>query len=108
MASNFVDQNAPRFNGTLAQLPLGLVPPPKEILEHVTNEKTRLQPFYTDEYAKRILDDMTLAFYYEGNNVAYRSVEQGVEVLAVGFPEVGEFLKNTPPEKRAGVIIKQP
>jgi hypothetical protein len=74
----------------------------------VAQEQTRHQPYYTDDFAKRTRDDWTLAYYYEGTDVAYRITPQGVEVLAVGLHEIGDYLRNTPPEERQGVIVGQP
>jgi hypothetical protein len=108
MSSSFIDSNAPRYPGPASELPRGLVVPPPEIRERITQEKAHHQPYFTDEYAKLILDDWTLAYYYEGMDVAYRSVEQGVEVVAIGAEEIGKFLGNTPEELRQGVKIKQP
>ncbi len=89
-------------------LPHGLVRPPAVIVEYVAGEKARLQPYFNNEQEKRTLDDMTLAYHYEGLTVAYRSFEEGLEILAVGPAEVGAFLARTPPEQRLGVRIKQP
>jgi hypothetical protein len=112
MTMQFFDPAAPHRNGqlptTFDQFPHGLVKPPTKILEHVDKEKARLPGCYTQDFEKLTLDDLTLAFYYEGTTVAYRSVPDGVEVLAVGFTEIGEFVRNTPPDQHPGVIIKQP
>ncbi len=108
MPSEFFDPNAPRFHGTAQEAPRGLVRPPPEIAAWVAEEQTRRQPYYTDAYAKLILDDLTLAYYYEGVNVAYRSVPEGVEVLAVGDDEIARFERNTPPEQREDVEIDTP
>ena len=67
-----------------------------------TVEQARLQPYFTGEYAKRVRDDMTLRYYYEGSYVASRRTPQGVEVLAVGWDEVRKFLKETPPDPQQG------
>src|SRR5277367_5157007 len=107
MAVIFSDTNAPRFQGAFSELPRGLVVPPPVLVERVAQDQAKGLPGFTDEYAKMILDDWTLVYYYEGMHVAYRSVEQGVEVFAVG-EELGPYLENTPKELRPGVIIKQP
>src|SRR5207244_3599594 len=83
MSFSFCDVNAPRFRGPASELPRGLVLPPPELRDRVAQDQARGLPGFTDVYAKLILDDWTLAYYYEGTHVAYRSVEQGVEVLAV-------------------------
>jgi hypothetical protein len=51
---------------------------------------------------------MTLRHWYEGTYVAYRYTPQGIEVLAVGWDEVGKFLEETPPEERQGVFTRPP
>lgn len=108
MSSQFIDPSAPRFEGPPEQLPRGLLRPPPEVREQVAQERARHQPYYNDAYAKRALDDLTLAYYYAGLDVAYRSTDEGVEVLAVGAQEIGDYLRTTPPEQRPGVQIKQP
>jgi hypothetical protein len=108
MSSSFIDSTAPHFHGPTSELPRGLVVPPPEIHERVTQDKARYQPHFTDEYAKLILDEWTLAYYYDGIDVTYRSVAQGVEILAIGAEEIGEFFRNTPQERRQGVKVKQP
>jgi hypothetical protein len=74
----------------------------------VSREQAAQQPSYTDDYAKLTRDDWTLRYYYEGEEVACRSAPEGVEVLAVGPEEVRRFFQDTPPEKRQGVMIRNP
>jgi hypothetical protein len=112
MPGTFFDANAPRFDPTGLRrpedLPHGLVPPPAEIVAQVARDRARFAPeVYDDAYAKRTLDDWTLAYYFEGLDVAYRSLPEGVEVLAVGLDEVSAYLRTTPPEQRLGVKVKQ-
>ena len=108
MAVIFSDTDAPRFRGSFSELPRGLVVAPPVLVERVAQDQAKGLPGFTDEYAKMTLDDWTLAYYYEGIDVAYRSVKQGVEVLAVGWEEIGAYLDNTPQEERQGVKIQQP
>jgi hypothetical protein len=108
MSSTFHEPNASRFNGPPVQAPRGLIRPPDEVKAAVLKEQASRQPYYSDGYAKRVLDDMTLAYYYEGANVAYRSVPEGIEVLAVGDDEIDRFERNTPPEKRQDVRVEMP
>jgi hypothetical protein len=88
--------------------PRGLLPVPPEVEEDVAREQARLQPYFTEEYAKRARDEMTLRYYYEGAYVASRRTPQGVEVLAVGWDEVKKFLEETPLEQQQGVRIGPP
>ena len=110
MATAFRDATTPKWNGkspsSFADYPHGLLKPPPEVLERLAKEKARLPECYTPDFEKRIQDDWTLAYYYEGIFVAYRSVPEGVEVLAVGGEEIGTLAQKTPPEKRPGVIFK--
>src|SRR5437868_8970619 len=107
MSSELIDLNNPRYRGPLPK-PRGLLPVPPEIAEEVASDQAAHQPYYTDEYAKRTRDDWTLAYYYEGETVACQSTPEGIEVLAVGLDEIGEYLKRTPPEQRSGVVIQNP
>lgn len=107
MSSPITDPTAPKYHGPHPP-PRGLLPVPQVIQERLTQDRARYQPNFTEAYAKRILDDWTLQYYYEGTYVAYRSTPQGVEVLAAGLEEIGELVKSVPPEQRQGVIIKQP
>ncbi len=106
------DANAPRWSGwgcsRPEEMPHGLVTPPPEIAAQVAKDRAESSPeIYNDDYAKLTLDDWTLAYYYEGWDVAYRSVPEGVEVMAVGLEEIGKYLRTVPPEQRQGVEIKQ-
>ncbi len=95
---DLVDLTAPRDNGTLpsdpAKLPHGLVAPPPEVLDWVTQEKAKFPPqIFTPEAEQRLAEDCTLQYYYEGFDVAYRRTERGLEVLAVGLDEVGAYVR---------------
>jgi len=88
-----------------ATLPRGLIAPPQEVLDLIAREKVRLAPYYTPDYEIIALNDLTLAWFFEYQTVAYRATPQGPEVLAVG-EEVFDFLDRTPPEKRLDVHWK--
>jgi hypothetical protein len=106
MSNTFVNTN--RSNGAHLQ-PRGLVPAPPEVVAHVAKIRSQFPPeIYTDEYAKLVLDDSTLAYYYAGQDVAYRSVPQGVEILAVGAEEIGELVKDKTQEEMLTFTIKEP
>jgi hypothetical protein len=90
------------------QLPRGLITPPPEVLEVNAREKARLAPYYTPEYEILALNELTLAYYFEHQLVAYRPTPQGPLVLAVGGEEVGELFKNGPPEQLEDVEVMQP
>ena len=40
--------------------------------------------------------------------VACRTTPEGIEMLAVGWEEVGRFFEEAPPENRQGVTIEHP
>ncbi|HYV39859.1 MAG TPA: hypothetical protein VE988_29485 [Gemmataceae bacterium] len=109
MSTQFYDATAPTWSGqataTYAQFPHGLVVPPPEIREQVAKQKAKVGPNFDSAYEELTLDDWTLAYYYEGIFVAYRSVPEGVEVLAVGDEEVGKLVQKVPKEKRLGVTF---
>ncbi len=107
MFGRIIDESNPRYRGPLPK-PRGLLPVPPEIAKEVSREQAAHQPNYTDDYAKLTRDDWTLRYYYEGETVASRSTAEGVEVLAVGWEEVGRFFEETPPENRQGVMIQYP
>src|SRR4051794_16843162 len=107
MGFQFIDTNAPRHNGGRPskpeELPHGLVLPPQVILDMVAEEAAQT-PLMDDAYRKRLTDLYTLEYYYEGWDVAYRRAPQGIEVLAVGLPEIVERVNRLPPEEQLTVI----
>jgi hypothetical protein len=107
MSSEIYDLTLPAHDPNFPK-PRGLLPVPPQVKEGVAREQARLQPYFTDEYAKRAIDDMTLNWYYEGTDVACRETPEGIEVLAVGWDEIGQILKDIPPEQRQDIKIRQP
>ena len=106
MSSELVDWTLPAHDPTISK-PRGLLPVPPWVEESIASEQARLQPNFTDEYAQRARDEMTLRYYYEGTYVAYRHAPQGVEVLAVGWDEVSRYLDEHPAEARQDVRIRR-
>jgi hypothetical protein len=102
MATEFTDLTLPAHDPNFPK-PRGLLPVPPEVEEDVAREQARLQPYFTDDYAKRARDDMTLRYYYDGTYVAYRRTPQGIEVLAVGWDEVRKLFRETPPEQQEDI-----
>jgi hypothetical protein len=90
-----------------ATLPRGVVPPPQDILDVLARDRVRLAPNWSPEYEFLVLNDMTLAWYFEHHIVIYRPTPHGPEVLAVD-DEIEEYLKNNTPELPPGVVITQP
>lgn len=87
----FIDSQSPRGQLTLAQLPRGIVKFPSHIVDAIAKERARFPAeVYTDAYARESLVRHTLAWYYAGLPVAYRSLPDGIEVLGVGWEEADE------------------
>ena len=105
MLDRIIDETNPRYSGPLPK-PRGLLPVPPEITDELSRVQAAHQLGFSADYAKSTLDDWTLRYYYEGEEVACRSTPEGVEVLAVGPEEVRQFYEGTPPEKRQGVMIR--
>ncbi len=94
MPSIAIDHDDQRFRGIFPLRPALLEPPPT-VRDAVAREEERIQKAHgqgiSPEARKRILDDWTLSYYcwdLDGVDIAYRSVERGVEVLGLGFEEV--------------------
>jgi hypothetical protein len=91
--------------------PHGLLPIPPEVEAVVAREEARLLKDHgitpTPEARQRMLDSLTLQYYFDGIDIAYRRTTQGVEVVAVGLDEVGELVRTTPQEQRADLVFGQ-
>ena len=91
--------------------PHGLIPIPPEVEAIVAREQARLLKEHgiipTPEARQRMVDSLTLQYYFDGIDIAYRRTSQGVEVVAVGLEEVGELIRTTPQEQREGVVFGQ-
>jgi hypothetical protein len=91
--------------------PHGLIPIPPEVEAIVAREETRLLKEHgitpTPEARQRMVASLTLQYYFDGIDIAYRHTPQGVEVVAVGLEEVGELIRTTPQEQREGVVFGQ-
>ena len=109
MASDLIDLTIPAHDPKFPK-PRGLLPVPPEVAESAARSEARLLREkgiqITAEARQRDLDYMTLNWYYDNSLVAYRRTPQGVEVLAVGSEEIGDYLKKHPPEMRQGVLIE--
>jgi hypothetical protein len=92
-------------------MPHGLIPIPPEVEALVAREEARLSKEHgiipTPEARQRLVDSLTLQYYFDGIDIAYRRTPQGVEVVAVGLEEVGELIRTTPQEQREGVVFGQ-
>jgi hypothetical protein len=108
MASDLIDLTIPAHDPRSPK-PRGLLPVPPEVAESLARSEARLLREkgiqVTAEARQRDLDYMTLNWYYDNSLVAYRRTPHGVEVLAVGEEEIGQFLREHPPEARGDVVI---
>lgn len=98
------DLTTPRCQLPFEQMPRGLVPFPERVVEAVEFLQQKTEVRYTDEQRRESLERHTLSYFYEDYPVAYRSVDGGIEVLAVGFEEAARFRCH--PED--GVKVVQP
>jgi hypothetical protein len=69
----FSDSGSPRARLPFAELPRGMVPFPEHIVSGIA--RAQKQWGYGDDYARDSLERHTLAWYYEGLPVAYRSMD---------------------------------
>jgi hypothetical protein len=87
MSSELIDLTLPAYDPSFPK-PRGLLPVPPEVQEAVDREEARIAREHgitiVPEARKRMMDDLTLQYYYDGAYVASQRTTQGVEVLAVG------------------------
>jgi len=92
--------------------PKGILPVPPEVETLVAREDARLLKEHgivsTEEDRRRQVDSLTLQYYFEGYDVAYRQTPQGIEVLAVGLQEIGELLRVISQEELLKIRVGQP
>jgi len=108
MSSEISDLTLPAHDPTFPK-PRGLLPVPQEIEERVAREEARIARengiVIAPEARRRMLDDLTIQYYYEGAYVASRRTPHGIEILAVGWDEANQYRENYPPEARQDVRI---
>jgi len=108
MSSEIIDLTLPAHDPSFPK-PRGLLPVPQEIEETVAREEARIARengiVIAPEARRRMLDDLTIQYYYEGAYVASRRTPHGVEILAVGWDEANQYRENHPPETRQDVRI---
>jgi hypothetical protein len=108
VSSEIIDLTLPAHDPSFPK-PRGLLPVPDWARETVASEEARLARDHgivmAPDAMQRILDELTLQFYYEGAYVASRRTPRGVEVLAVGSDEVGKYLEDHQLETRQDVRI---
>jgi hypothetical protein len=108
---HFIDSSLPAHDPNFPK-PRGLLAVPPEVAQKFADLEARFigehgEPM-APEARRRILDDWTLNYYYDGAYVAYRRTPQGVEVLAVGWEEASQFMgdrsPNWQPDIRVGTV----
>ena len=108
MSSEIIDLTLPAHDPTVPK-PRGLLPVPQGIEESVAREEARIAResgiVITPEARRRMVEDLTLQYYYEGAYVASRRTPHGIEILAVGWDEANQYRKDHPPETRQDVRI---
>ncbi len=108
MSSELIDLTLPAHDPTFPK-PRGLLPVPPEIEDVVAREEARITREHgiaiSPEARRRMLDDLTIQYYYEGAYIASRRTPQGVEILAVGWDEAHKYRQDHPPETRKDVRI---
>jgi len=108
MSSELIDLTLPAHDPSFPK-PRGLLPVPQEIEEAVAREEARVlreqSIMIAPEARQRMLNDLTLQYYYESAYVASRHTPLGVEILAVGWEEAHQYRENHPPETRQDVRI---
>jgi len=108
MSSEIIDLTLPAHDPSFPK-PRGLLPVPQEIEETVAREEARIARengiVIAPEARRRMLDDLTIQYYYEGAYVASRRTPHGIEILAVGWDEANQYRENYPPEARQDVRI---
>jgi hypothetical protein len=87
----FADLTTPRYQLPFEQLPRGFVPFPERVVEGIEKLQQKMGIRYSEEYLRKTLELSTLAYYYEDYPVAYKPAEGGIEVLAVGYEEMGPY-----------------
>jgi hypothetical protein len=79
---------------TTAQLPRGYVAWPQQVLDALQAEQQRKGMKFADDYVQRHLERATLRYYYPDLHVAYKPVAGGIEVLAVGWPDLTGYMQD--------------
>ncbi len=92
--------------------PRGLLPVPQEVEAAIADADALLLREHgivaTPADRQRQLNSLTLQFYYGGQDVAYRLMPQGVELLAAGLTEINRLVQGMSQEELLTVKIGQP
>lgn len=88
---SFADLTTPRYQLPFEQLPRGIVKFPERVIEGCELQQAKAGMRFSEDFLRMTLERSTLVYYYQGYQVAYRSVPGGVEVLGVGYDEVEPY-----------------
>ena len=92
--------------------PRGLLPVPPEVEAAVAEDDSSLLKEHgivpTSEDRQRLVNSLTLQYYYGGHDVAYRLTPQGVELLAAGLSEIRQLVQSMTQEELVTIKIGQP
>jgi hypothetical protein len=92
--------------------PRGLLPVPPEVEAAIAEEDASLLKEFeivpTAEDRRRQVNSLTLQYYYGGQDVAYRVVPQGVELLAAGIAEIRQLVQDMSQADLLTIKIGQP
>jgi hypothetical protein len=64
------------------------------VLDALETEQQRKSMKFADDYVQHHLERATLRYYDPEMHVAYRPAVGGIEELAVGWPDVANYLKD--------------
>jgi hypothetical protein len=109
MSDRLIDTTLPAHDPDFPK-PRGLLPVPPRLAKLVARDEAECirkhGSGYSPEARQRILDENVLYWYYDGSYLAYRRTPQGVEVLAVGWEEVQQYLAEHPDATEQDVVVK--
>lgn len=83
MVQHLIDSTLPAHDPNFPKS-RGLIPVPPQVADQEARILRELGSPMPPEVKKRLLDEWTLRYYYDGAFVAYLRTPEGVEVLAVG------------------------
>jgi hypothetical protein len=88
----FIDPCSPRYQLSFEQLPRGVVKFPPHIVDAIGQERAKFgSEIFTEEYARKSLEQHTLTWYFDGLPVAFKPLPDGIEVLGVGWEETAKY-----------------
>src|SRR5947207_8122549 len=102
MSSEIYDLTQPAHDPNIPK-PRGILPVPQWVEEAIAQDRAGMEQYYTEEYAQKCRNYMTLRYWYEGHYFAWRETPAGVEVLADGWDDVWKLLDGMTVEERDGI-----